>query len=635
MGTTWRKVFGMLLIFATILSADTLDIRTSTLSLVPGITTNSTSYSDVLATNFNMPAYGSALVLSTFSSEIGKGASEDGFWQLTDGTNSSMPLCRHQSGSSDKGIGSAVHIFSGLSSGNHSVRLQHRVDQNKKPLTTFGVNTVVVPLVTSGGSALTYDLEQTSVDVPVGSIFSPVMAASITLPLSSGNNAMYIAASFNSMAAAEETGQWKLQYSLAGTESWFDVGLPIERYMSSVDDKGVVTLYGLANGLEQGTYDVRLVAKAVGSNSVVTTNGTLAVVSLSYNDGGNDRFFPAFSVNSAGGAYSGSGSVTIPGASKALSITETTDIFVAMNFGGYASQGANQTGQFDIALMSGATASQTNQANQRFFSDGADKGSGGSVGLLSNVVAGSYTIDGRHDLVSGSISTTNVNLVGFSKLSKAVVVTPALGLEITREAGVLLWRVGEEVGVAKYVVSRLVDGEWVDVDVVVADGSDEYSIEVPESAEYRIIVVDTDGSNQVFGLTADGNESIGIELNEGWNLISIPYENADLSEFHGQFWGWNGVAYEVVPEPQPKQGVWFYSKRKKVVGVSGKKPTCCITAINAGWSLVGPVTNNAILEVVDIYTWGERYVQIAEESNGLIVGRGYWLFTTKKQIIEL
>lgn len=636
MSTILQKVSVSAFLFAALLSADSLDITGNTLDLT-GVDTSNTSYSDALVTPFTMPHAGKALVISSFSSSIGQGAKEDGLWQLKVGSETSLPLVRHQEGSSDKGIGSVVHIFDNLSSGAHNLLLQHRIDQNNKPLTTFGVNNVVIPLVTNDGFALNNSLAAMSSPVNnVGTTFTDVMNSSINLPNPLGN-IMLVAAALNCTSSDVAVGEWQIQYRLSGSSSWTDLGKPAQRAISSTVDNGIVMVYAIEKGLASGTYEVRLAAKSntVGQ-TVSNSNGTMAVAAFSYQNAGKPYYFPSYFITSDGDTYNGSGSSTIAGAVIPVNLPTNSSIFTAMSLGGSASQGNNQTGQFEVSAVQNSTVVQQTQPNQRQFASTTDQGAMGAVGVLSSLTAGDYSIEGRHDPVAGQILTNNVNLLAVVTESQLFISTSAIGFEMQYVGEKLVWSVAEELGVSEYIVYYLVDGNWVEYEKVQAKGLKEYQSDVPESSAYKITVVNSDGTTRVHSLDDAGRVSIELNLAKGWNLLSIPYENADLSQLDGMIWCWESDHYLMENVPQAKEGVWFYSNEAKNIEISGYRSDNSTINVNAGWNLVGPVdTDMAIPNNVSAFEWSDSgYVEKDASIDSLKLGVGYFIFSENNTTIE-
>ncbi len=208
-------------------------------------------------------------------------------------------------------------------------------------------------------------------------------------------------------------------------------------------------------------------------------------------------------------------------------------------------------------------------------------------------------------------------------------VTPVLGLEFTQDGINVSWSVTEEIGVKEYRLINVKTGEVIEV--ITADGSVAYETTVPENCQVKLVVVDQSGHLQTFFPTSNDDIVIAYELSKGWNLISIATENSDFSKINkmttGDFWTWNGEAYELTSAPEVTEGVWVYSHTSGQTTISGKKSTKGLK-ISTGWNLVGPTVNTLIPEqATTVYTWNEVYEDVLTKQNVLIQGVGYWIFS--------
>lgn len=387
--------------------ASILDLSSATLNLT-GLDTSSSTYSTALSVQANTG--GDVLVIGTFSTaadaKIGEGS-----WQLSNGIQTSTQITRTLDNRKDTGIASVAHVFTGVQA-DSLINLQHSSSAGGT-VTTFGGNLIAIPLTVSTGEKLNYGLHQQSSGYQIQSTTFVSTQVKTTVQLDrASDNGIYIAASFNSQSiSSSEAGIWQLQYRKVGDTQWIDTGSPITRTMSSTSDKGSVTLYGLEEGLESGTYEVQLAGKTANGGTVETLNGTLAAVALSYANETGGGYFDGFSVTTnslspVGGPYDG--------AQATLSLDSANGgIFASMNFTATADQGANQTAAFDL-LATNLLSSLSNQENQRFFSDTSDSGSGASAGYFSSLEAGEHTIFGRYDNISGPVTSSEVTLVGFA-----------------------------------------------------------------------------------------------------------------------------------------------------------------------------------------------------------------------------
>ncbi len=208
------------------------------------------------------------------------------------------------------------------------------------------------------------------------------------------------------------------------------------------------------------------------------------------------------------------------------------------------------------------------------------------------------------------------------------VFTPSLGIEVVQTGTELAWSVEDEVGVKEYHIVDVATGKVIEV---VVAGSGSYRYELRENVEAKLVIVDYNGFFQAFLPSDDNIVKVVYELNEDWNLIAMPGENADISALKdvivGGFWGWDGTAYEMVEVPSVGNAVWVYALANVEVVVSADKVETELN-LNPGWNMVGPTENIAIPEAAHtVYGWNETYQNIATESGILLQGIGYWIFS--------
>ncbi len=236
---------------------------------------------------------------------------------------------------------------------------------------------------------------------------------------------------------------------------------------------------------------------------------------------------------------------------------------------------------------------------------------------------------GDNTIVIGTVGTygPNVDYMLISEID-GLIYTPAIGLEVVLTGTELSWTVGDESGVKEYQVVNAATGELIEV-VVAGNGS--YSVTLPEGVEAKLVVVDNSGFSQTF-LPADGNiVKVVYDLKEGWNLIAMPGDNAETTDLQkataGDFWAWNGSAYETTENPAACQGIWVYAPKTVQAIVTAEKSDVDIS-LQSGWNLVGPKENITVPETAHtVYSWNETYQEIADENAVLIQGIGYWIFT--------
>ncbi len=547
------------------LAADTLAIETVKVGIDTGVSTDLTHYTDVITVNFTLKDAGNAMLLASFSTSI-DGDDSNAYWRMrltehgsTTVLEHSYDVQRHQKVRKDVGAGSVVHIFSGLSAGSYDVTLEHRAEVSTAAVTTSGVNLVAIPLVTEethDGLANAQDVKDL---VAAGTDVTPisVLSTSIDLPAESKNR-MFIATTLDAAASGEAIGLWRMQYKLSTDTVWIDLGRVNEQYIANENDVGIVTLYGLVQELDQGTYDIRVTANPIESGQIIyTKNGTLSVISLSYLEGddetGTAMHFESFFVESDGDEYDGYGPEPIDGVIFEMKQkVDNMGFFTAMNLNGFATAGSNQSGEFDIAAMdANGNVVEDNEHNQRLYSSRDDLGSVGSIGYFETLKSGTYDIVGHHEKTGGQITSTNVNFMGFSAESK-ISSTPALGFELQYENGALCWSASGEVDVKEYRVYYFHENKWLLFNTVIASGESNYTLAVPESNNYKVSVVDYSGVVENFGVSDAQKKFFSMEVYQGWNLLSVPYRDVDFSTLRGVLWHWEDSVYKRIGQPVVK-----------------------------------------------------------------------------------
>ncbi len=233
-----------------------------------------------------------------------------------------------------------------------------------------------------------------------------------------------------------------------------------------------------------------------------------------------------------------------------------------------------------------------------------------------------------YDLNGGQLNANTDGTATLGTIPQAPALTPVVGIEVSQTDELLTWTIQDEVNVKEYRVVDAVTGEILQV--VTADGSSVYQVVLPEGVEAKLVVVDNSGFTQTFYPNNGSTVTVEYTLIKGWNLITVPGYNTNLSPLNsattGDFWIWNGEAYEVATQPEITQGFWVYADDNKTVRLSAEKSTKEIS-LQTGWNLVGPTKNcYAPEEASIVYAWNEIYEQILD-SNILVQGVGYWMFS--------
>lgn len=206
--------------------------------------------------------------------------------------------------------------------------------------------------------------------------------------------------------------------------------------------------------------------------------------------------------------------------------------------------------------------------------------------------------------------------------------SPVLGLQIDLNGSVLTWSAEQEVGVASYEVQQLIGGVWTTAEVLSA-GAEHYETLINPAYAVRLVVVDYSGFKQTFLPDLAGKAHHSYVLNAGWNLLSMPFADADLTNLRavvdGEPMVWNGRSYEVIAELKPGMAFFIYASASAEATISGTR-TVVPLILGKGWNLVGVTENQLVPEVVEIiYTLDSSYQEIAADHH-LIEGVGYWIF---------
>ncbi len=211
---------------------------------------------------------------------------------------------------------------------------------------------------------------------------------------------------------------------------------------------------------------------------------------------------------------------------------------------------------------------------------------------------------------------------------RVTALTPAIGFEAIIKDNILSITVENEVGVKEYQIYDAITEKRVET-IIAHEGN--YSLELREEIIDIIIkVVDVNGFTQTF-IPANGNTvSVIYTLEKGWNLISFPGYNADTTALKsvtvGDFWAWNGSAYEITATPTACQGIWVYAPKTVQANVTMERSDVGIS-LQSGWNLVGTNQNVSIPKAaLVVYAWFKMYEQILEHDI-LFRGVGYWIFS--------
>lgn len=206
--------------------------------------------------------------------------------------------------------------------------------------------------------------------------------------------------------------------------------------------------------------------------------------------------------------------------------------------------------------------------------------------------------------------------------------TPVIGLQIGLEGTVLTWSAEQEIGVAEYQVQQLMNDVWTTVEVLTA-GAGRYETLINPAYDVRLVVVDQSGFVQSFFPDLTGKARQAYTLNAGWNLLSLPLADADLTDLLGAVDGqpmiWNGSAYEIAEALNAGDAFFVYASEAVDVTISGTRSIEPLV-LNSGWNLTGVTENQqAPAEASIIYTLDASYDEVTADDL-LIEGVGYWIY---------
>lgn len=162
-----------------------------------------------------------------------------------------------------------------------------------------------------------------------------------------------------------------------------------------------------------------------------------------------------------------------------------------------------------------------------------------------------------------------------------------------------------------------------------------------------------DELNEIYIMLSNGNiyrftstvDCIDISINSGWNLVSVPYFNIDMSPSNifpnssAEVFGYNN-GYYIVDSLLNGAGYWIKYSNSQNLPVCGSMISTTIN-VNIGWNLIGPFdapvsiqnssTNPPNIIVSPFFGFDGGY----EAADTLNPGRGYWVKTNANGIIQL
>jgi len=143
---------------------------------------------------------------------------------------------------------------------------------------------------------------------------------------------------------------------------------------------------------------------------------------------------------------------------------------------------------------------------------------------------------------------------------------------------------------------------------------------------------------------------IGKQIAQGWNLLSVPFNDTlaleDLFPFYiYPAWAWDNEskAYNIIYSVTSGEAFYLFSPLDTVIAINGTRETTNITdTLYRGWNLIGApsvaVNCSVITDLPDVIS--EIFGFDAESQNYNIAdfirpGSGYWLFTTDTLELEI
>jgi hypothetical protein len=206
------------------------------------------------------------------------------------------------------------------------------------------------------------------------------------------------------------------------------------------------------------------------------------------------------------------------------------------------------------------------------------------------------------------------------------------GLKVWQNGDTLYWTVTQDRGVTDYIIINKDTGDIIGH--VTPDGTNSYSYTpIPAGVQVLLKVVDKYGNETIYDPTYT---NISYHIKAGWNLLSVPGSNVDLTDLEavtmGDFYRWDGSNYIPVDttstEPlQPGEAFWAFAPNNASVDIETLKTTNTIKMV-AGWNMLGLTDTPFTIPdcVYSIYKWNSTGV-IYEHSDSLIKGVGYWIFS--------
>jgi len=336
---------------------------------------------------------------------------------------SSNEIIRQLTGISggDEGIGTLVAVFtiSGATTP-RTYTIQHKMVGTAKPSESTATITAI-NLTTSGTEALNNSFMAITggidggVETEIGTFatVTGTVSGAITLPVPGG---LYFAASINSLSStgtSSNEGEWQLQYKKESSGSWINLGNPVQRTLGNSNVEGIVSIVNVLENQPAGDYYFQLLHRISGGSSFTLTTFNTSVVGLALSTALGEAF-STFKEEVA----------TVDNTTTSF-VTASTNTFTAAGTQAFLhAQYIMSSSNTSVApgfkfTASGGSLLTTSNINYRALADVDAVGSGGQVGLITDLTATtSYSAYFQTQSTSGlTLTTSEIVFAGFQLTS--------------------------------------------------------------------------------------------------------------------------------------------------------------------------------------------------------------------------
>ncbi|MFI5237061.1 MAG: PQQ-dependent sugar dehydrogenase [Ignavibacteriales bacterium] len=160
--------------------------------------------------------------------------------------------------------------------------------------------------------------------------------------------------------------------------------------------------------------------------------------------------------------------------------------------------------------------------------------------------------------------------------------------------------------------------------------------------QMELYVTSFDGNIYKFTPTTD---CFDVSINAGWNLLSVPLLNDDMSTSNifpnasSQVFGYD-FGYFVVDTLLNGDGYWVKYNNSQLLQICGENFSTPIN-VNSGWNLIGPFKTQVAIQNISstpsniiispYYGYDAGYIT----TDTLMPGKGYWVKTSASGILQL